>query len=783
MTIIVTVMAVTSASAQLKLSENNIDEILKVMTLEEKATLVVGHYFKLHDDQGNWIGWKDALVRGVAGQTQPIKRLGIPATALTDGPAGVRIEAHRDGTDQTYFATGFPVGICLASTWNTELVEQVAQSIGNEVREYGCDVLLAPGMNIHRHALCGRNFEYFSEDPVVTGRIAAAYVRGVQSQGVGTSIKHYAANNQETNRMGNDVRASQRTLREIYLKGFEIAVKEAHPWTVMSSYNRLNGPFTQAHPELLTTVLRDEWGFKGMVMTDWTDPRNTADQLLAGNDLMEPGYPAQTEEVINKVKSGQLPEEVLNRSVRRILEYIVKTPHYRGYKYSDRPDLKGHAAVTRQSAAEGMVLLKNEPVSRPSGNTSDPALPLKSGLKVTLYGINGYDFLAGGTGSGDVNKAYVVDLVEGLTNAGYVLNDEVKQLYQDYSRYIYKSEKSELGFFTTWGDPKMPEMPMKKGLARRMSKQDDVAIVCIGRVAGEDKDRKLEGDYLLTEVERQMLNDVCEAYHNEGKPVIIVLNVGNVIETESWRCLPDAILMAWQPGQEGGNSVADILCGRICPSGKLATTFPCTYSDNPASRNFPLYTNIPQPWGAPKTEKKDVDYTRYEEGIYVGYRYYETAKRPVSYPFGFGLSYTTFEYSKPRVRSVKGGFEASITVRNTGSVSGKEAVQLYVSAPSGAVEKPITELKAFAKTRELKPGESETLTMRVSNYDLASYVTSRHAWVADAGTYQLRFAANVQDTRARATYCLAKENVTLCHDVLNPAEPIKELSIKHYINE
>ena len=776
-TILAVLAAATTAlslSAQPRLNASNIDEVLRAMTLEEKATLVVGQYYKQFDDQGNWIGWKEALVKGVAGQTQPIDRLGIPATALTDGPAGVRIEAHREGTDQTYFATGFPVGICLASTWNTELVEQVAQSIGNEVLEYGCDVLLAPGMNIHRHALCGRNFEYFSEDPLVSGKIAAAYVRGVQSQGVGTSIKHFACNNQETNRTGNDARVSQRALREIYLKGFEIAVKEGRPWTVMSSYNRLNGPYTQAHPQLLTTVLRDEWGFQGMVMTDWTDPRQTAEQIMAGNDLMEPGYPSQTAEVISRVESGELPMEALDKCVRRILQYIVKTPRFRGYQYSDRPDLKAHAQVTRQSATEGMVLLKNEK----NRQTGLPALPLKTGQKVTLYGINGYDFLAGGTGSGDVNKAYVIDLVEGLTKAGYVLNDEVSQLYQDYSRYIYKQEKSELGYFNTWGTPKMPEMPMKKGLARRMSKTDDAAIVCIGRVAGEDKDRQLEDDYLLTDVERKMLNDVCEAYHNEGKPVIVVLNVGNVMETESWKTLPDAILLAWQPGQEGGNSVADIISGRSCPSGKLATTFPCAYNDNPASRNFPLYINDPQPWGAPKTAKKDVDYTLYEEGIYVGYRYYETASEQVSYPFGYGLSYTTFAYSRPKVKAVKGGFEATVTVSNTGSVSGKEVVQLYVTAPKGEVEKPATELKAFAKTRELKPGESQTLTMRVSDYDLASYVTSRHSWVADAGTYQLRFAASVADTRATASYRLARPFVQECHDVLNPKEEIHELSIK-----
>ena len=342
-------------TAQVKLQPNQIDEVLKAMTLEEKAMLVVGGNRQIENQQNNgMLGSHSHQVPGAAGMTQAIERLGIPATVLTDGPAGVRISPTRANDSQTYYCTGFPVGTALACTWNVQLVEKVGECIGNEVLEYGCDVLLAPGLNIHRSPLCGRNFEYYSEDPFVTGKIAAAYVRGVQSQGVGTSMKHFAANSQETNRMGVDEVISQRVLREIYLKGFEIAVREAKPWTIMSSYNRINGPFTQENGELLTTILRDEWGFDGIVMTDWTGLRNTAAQIKAGNDLMEPGAESQIKDIVDKVKSGALAETDLDVCVKRILQYLVKTPSFRGYQFSNKPDLKAHAAVTRNSATEGI---------------------------------------------------------------------------------------------------------------------------------------------------------------------------------------------------------------------------------------------------------------------------------------------------------------------------------------------------------------------------------------------------------------------------------------------
>lgn len=309
---------------------------------------------------------------------------------MTDGPAGVRISPTRKGDPQTYYATGFPVGTALACTWNPELVENVGKAIGEETLEYGCDILLAPGMNIHRTPLCGRNFEYFSEDPIISGIITAAYVNGVQSNGVGTSIKHYAVNSQETNRIEVNEVVSQRALREVYLKGFEIAVHKSNPWTVMSSYNRLNGIWTQSSPELLITILRNEWGYDGLVMTDWTNERRTSfDRVAAGNELLTPGHDWQEADIIENVKKGKLSMDIVDTRVKKLLETVIKTPRFKGYKFSNKPDLEAHAALTRQAATEGMVLLENK----------DNTLPLKGVKTVALFGKTSYDFIAGGTGS------------------------------------------------------------------------------------------------------------------------------------------------------------------------------------------------------------------------------------------------------------------------------------------------------------------------------------------------------------------------------------------------
>lgn len=740
-----------------QLGKDSLDKVVAAMTLEEKAHLVIGTGMAGSSGEAPVVGETRNLVPGAAGTTYPIPRLGIPAIVLADGPAGLRINPLREGDANTYYCTHFPIGTLLASTWNTELVEQVGQAIGNEVLEYGTDVLLAPALNIHRNPLCGRNFEYYSEDPVVSGKTAAAYVRGVQSNGVGTSIKHYALNNQETNRMKNDVRVSPRAVREIYLKGFEIAVKESQPWTVMSSYNFVNGVYTSESKDLQTTMLRDEWGFKGMVMTDWFGGADAAAQMWAGNDMLQPGRPGQFEDIVEGVRSGRLSEADLDRNVRRVLELIVKSPRFKGYEFSNKPDLKAHAAVTRQSAVEGMVLLENNGV-----------LPLASEIsRVAVFGTTSYDFIAGGTGSGNVNRAYTVSLLEGLRNAGYAIDAELEKTY---TKYI-KEETERLN--PKSDDPMAMFMPKIRagefvpsaGLLDKMVRANDVAIITLGRNSGEFLDRKV-ADFTLTEQESGMIEAVCAAFHEAGKKVVVILNIGGVIETASWKNLPDAVLLAWQAGQEGGNSVADVLKGVANPSGKLTMTFPVRYEDHASSRNFPIDMAFGM-FGKDKDAEpqRNVDYTEYEEGIYVGYRWFDKQGLEVSYPFGYGLSYTRFEWSEASVKSSRGETAVSVKVTNTGKIPGKDVVELYVAAPQGELDKPVKELKAYAKTRELQPGESQLVTLKVKNSELASYDESASAWVTDAGHYDFMLGSSSRDIRA-----------TLCAEIRGGSEKTNALS-------
>lgn len=759
--------------AQPQLSKDNIDEVLNAMTLEEKATLLVGSGWGSMT-AGSMTASATALVPGAAGTTRAIERLGITQAVLADGPAGLRISPTRDGDINTYYCTGFPVGTVMASMWDTERVQELTSAMGNEVLEYGADVLLAPGMNLHRNPLCGRNFEYFSEDPFLTGKTAAAYINGIQSNGVGVSVKHYAVNNQEVNRMENDSRVSQRALRELYLKGFEIAVKEADPWTVMSSYNKLNGSYTQQSYDLLTTILRDEWGFNGIVMTDWGTKEGTVKAVKAGNDLMEPGMQVEIDRIIEAVNAGEITQEELDRNVRRMLEFIVRTPRFKGYKYSDNPDLKAHAQLVREAAPEGMVLLENNGV-----------LPLKDVKTVGLYGTGSYDFIAGGTGSGNVNKPYIRNVAEGLTVNGLEVNQDIQKWYEQYITYAKTSLRNNGGSGILLGDPVISEMEVSREFIEKMEPATDIAIFTLSRNAGEGGDRyALDGDWTLTGQERELIQTLADVYHAAGKRFVVVLNIGGVIETASWKHIPDAILLAWTPGQEGGYAVADILCGKANPSGKLPMTFPVSYLDIPSSANFPYnYKNVQRGewdflWEGKKKEQKCIDYTEYAEGIYVGYRYFQSAGVPVSYPFGYGRSYTTFEYSKPVVKAVADGFTATVTVKNTGSAAGKEAVQLYVAAPAGGLEKPAYELKGFAKTKELAPGESQTLTIKVEKYTLASFNEAASAWETAAGTYKVMFGANAADIRCTADYKLKKAESWKAHNVLAPAEPVNELSLR-----
>ena len=748
-----------SALAQPQLRKDNVDEVLKAMTLEEKATLLVGGArAAVVNGVTSGTAWQ---VPGAAGNTRPIERLGIPGTVLADGPAGLRIQPTRQGDGNTYYCTGFPVGTLLASSWDIDLVEKVTAAMGNEVLEYGVDVLLAPGMNIHRNPLCGRNFEYFSEDPLLSGKMAAAYVRGIQGNGVGTSIKHYAANNQETNRNEDDAQVSPRALREIYLKNFEIAVKESQPWTVMSSYNKLNGRYTQQDVDLLTTVLRDEWGFQGIVMTDWGNKAGTVTSTKAGNDLMEPGNQNEIERIVAGVKDGTISQEELDRNVRNMLNYIVRTPRFRGYKFSNKPDLKAHAAVAREAAGEAMVLLRNE----------NGTLPLKGDEKVALYGISAIDFVAGGTGSGDVNKAYVVNMEDAMVNAGFTLDKGLADYYKAFIAYDKAQTALNGTTFSWFSRRKLAEIAIPAAAIQNEAKANDVAVVVLGRNAGEGVDRKQVDDFELTNVERELLRDVSTAFHAAGKKVVVVLNIGGVIETASWKNMVDAIVLPWSPGQEGANAVADVLTGKVNPSGKLPMTFPVNFMDHPSSANFPYnYSNTGSmrgfSWG-PRQPQKDVDYTRYEEGIWVGYRHFATKGVEVSYPFGFGLSYSYFVYSKPVVKATADGFEASVTVTNQGQVAGKEVVEVYVHAPEGGLEKPDRELKGFAKTKLLAPGESQTVTVKVDSYSLASFNEATSAWEAPAGNYEVMFGASVNDIRRSAFYKAKKAQSWPVHNVFS----------------
>ena len=733
------VATTVSAQGKLVLREDNIEEILNAMTIEEKVSLLVG-------GPGN-------LVPGAAGYTREIERLGIPMTVLADGPAGLRIQPKREGSDKTFYCTGFPTSTLLASSWDPELVETVTTAMGNEVLEYGVDVLLAPGMNLHRNPLCGRNFEYYSEDPILSGKMAAAYVRGIQKNGVGISIKHFAANNQEINRLENDARVSNRALRELYLKNFEIAVKEGKPWTVMSSYNKLNGEYTQQKHGLLTTVLRDEWGFDGIVMTDWGVKDNTVKAVKAGNDLMEWGKQVEIDRILAAVNSGEISQEELDRNVRNMLNYIVKTPHFCHYNYSNKPDLKAHAEVARKAAEESIILFKNE-----------GTLPLNGNEKVALYGISSVDFVGIGTGSGWVNTEHIANMQEAMTEVGFILDENLAEYY----RLCYATQNTTKKMNGNSIDKRhRPEPAVTAQAIERQAATNDVAVFVLGRVAGEGADRVVPDDFELSAIEREMLQNISMSYHKLDKKVVVVLNIVGVIETASWKHLVDAIVLPWAPGQEGAYAVSNVLCGKVNPSGKLPMTFPINYMDSPSSKNFPYTWDMTK---GRRGDRKNVDFTDYAEDIWVGYRYFQTKDMEVSYPFGYGLSYTTFAYSKPTIKANADGFTATITVKNTGKVAGREVVELYVSAPSGGLEKPIRELKAFAKTKLLAPGESETLTMKVSAYEMASFNEATSSWETAAGTYQVLFGASVEDIRATASFRFAKAQAWKVQDVLGVPE-------------
>ena len=561
------------------------------------------------------------------------------------------------------------------------------------------------------------------------------------------------ANNQETNRNNNISQVSQRALREIYLKAFEIMVKESDPWTIMTSYNKLNGPYAVQNHELLTTIVRDEWGWKGMYVSDWNAGDDAVAAMLAGNDMLQPGQPKQYEAILAAAKSGALPMEVLDANVKRILEYVVKTNSFKGYKYSNEPNLKAHAQVVREVGADGIVLLKNSGI-----------LPL-TGKRVALFGCTSYDWISGGSGFGGTSVGhYTVSLVEGLRSVGY---EVYKPLIATYTQHLAAEEKR---LFPD-GRPPFSLLPPARADEKQFTADElnaaiggsDVAIISLGRKSGEAADRS-EADFYLKDGEKLLIKAVSEAYHAKGKKVVVLLDICSPIDVASWQDQIDALVCTWQGGQESGFSVADVLSGRVNPSGKLPMTFQIKYGDAYADKNFPA--NVDDKtlgamfmWGydkdkAPKERKPEanIDFTNYEEDIYVGYRYFDSFKKPVAYPFGYGLSYTTFAYENMSVTEADGVFTVKVDVKNTGRHPGRNVVELFVAAPnSKKLNKPEKELRNYAKTRLLGTGQTETITMTVKVEDLASFNEKASAWKTDPGVYTFLICSSVNDVEAQAT--------------------------------
>lgn len=744
-----TISFAQAPSAAPQLGVAPIAEVVKAMTLDEKIELIVGSAGNQVATMSATIGNQAQIVPGAAGQINGIPRLGIPTTVVADGPAGLRIDPKRKDTDKTFYCTHFPVATVMSSTWNPELVRSVGKAMGDEVLHYGVDVLLAPATNIMRNPLCGRNFEYYSEDPLLAGKICAQMVDGIQDNGVGTSLKHFALNNQETNRTGNNVIGTPRAFREIYLKPFEIVVKEAKPWTVMTSYNLINGTMASERADLVTEILRNEWGFDGVVMTDWYGGRDAVAQMQAGNEILMPGKAQQKTAIKKAVLNGKLPREIIDRNVKRILEYILRTPRFKNYKYDNNPDLKAHAQVARSTATEGMVLLKN----------LKQTLPLNDKVKnVALFGNTSYDFIAGGTGSGNVNHAYVVSLLDGLKNAGLSLDETVATVYSTYIPEAKNNMPKPANPLEAFLPGRfIPEMSLGDIDLAATAKQNDMAVITIGKQSGEFLDRHIDDNFNLTKEEKKMIADVCQSFHKAGKKVVVILNVCGVIETKSWIAQPDAVLLSWLPGQEGGNSVADILTGKESPSGRLPMSWPLSYDDVLSKNDFPTPDSIKvkdimgmfmgKGIGEGKSER-NVDFTEYNDGIFVGYRHYLSNKVPTAFPFGYGLSYTTFAYSGFKVtKAGNGDINVTVTVKNTGKYKGKEVVQVYVAAPGNDMRKPARELRGFAKTGLLSPGNEQMVKITIPYAELASFCEADSQWQVESGNYSVMVARNAADTK------------------------------------
>ncbi len=654
----------------------DIEKIIKEMTLEEKAALSIG--------AGFW-------------STTPIERLGVPEIICTDGPHGVRRMLNpRSSEGKSQPATAFPTASCAASSWNLELMEREGEALAEECNAFGIDILLGPGVCMKRSPLCGRNFEYFSEDPYLAGKLAAAWIKGLQRKGAGASIKHYAANNQEFHRMFVDAQIDERTLREIYLTAFEIAVKEAQPWTVMCSYNRINGVYGSEQHKLLTEILKKEWGFEGFVVSDWGAVHDRVTALKAGLDLEMPGaQPARVQEIIAAVRNGSLDEAVLDETVRRILHIAFKSKEKRKNKTYSQVD---HHALAREVASEGIVLLKNASI-----------LPFKGVKSVAVIGRTALQPHFEGGGSSNVKPTEV-----------------------DIPMDAFEEVAPHVAFTHTQGYPEDRELqPNLIDEAVMAAKAADAALLMLALPIWDESEGYDRQDMDLTPQQVALIKAVAKSQPK----TVVVIDSGAPIAMSEWIDLVPGVLQGGMFGQGGASPLADILFGRLNPSGKLAETYPIKLEDTPAYLNWPGEEGV----------------VRYGEGLFIGYRYYDAKKMPVQFPFGYGLSYTTFAYGEPRLskESIKADdtLTVSIDITNTGKMAGKEAVQLYVRPLQSKLVRPVKELKGFAKLY-LEPGETKPVEIKLSRRAFAYYHPGYKDWVVDDGKFELLIGASSADIRA-----------------------------------
>jgi beta-glucosidase len=679
---------------------SDIQAVIAHMTLEEKAALCTG---------------------ATAWSTTPIDRLGVPELYMTDGPHGVRRAAEANTLiSQSLPATCFPTASCLASTWDVDLIHEMGRALGEECLALKVDVLLGPGNNMKRTPLCGRNFEYFSEDPYLSGQMATSLIQGIQSRGVGTSLKHFAANNQEFERFSINAVVDERALREIYLPAFEMAVKQGQPWTVMCAYNRLNGVYGSENRWLLSDVLKGEWGFEGLVVSDWGAVHDRVASLRGGLDLEMPGpKDRRVKAVVDAVRNGELDEAVLNEAVRRILRIVFKaaeTPKSGAF------DVEAHHTLARKIAAEGMVLLKNNGL-----------LPLKHPQHIAVIGRAAEHAHFQGGGSSHINPTRVA-----------VPFKEVQQL----------AEHAELTYAAGYPtDNTFQQALIDEAVV--LAKAADVALLYVALPTFKESEGYDRADLDLTEQQVALIKAVAAIQPN----TIVILNNGAPVTLSDWFEAPAAILEAWMMGQAGGGAIADVLFGKVNPSGKLAETYPLKLADTPAYLNFPGENGV----------------VRYGEGLFIGYRYYDAKGVPVLFPFGYGLSYTTFAYSNPKVSAMTfkdvDGVTVSIDVTNTGSVAGKEVVQVYVHDRQSRLARPPKELKGFAKV-ELQPGETKTVSIPLDFRAFAYYDPAYQQWITEDGEFDILIGASATDIRGTVTVTLQSTVQRPC--ILNRESTIKE---------